>query len=302
VKQVIVTGPSGFIGQHVVQHLLDAGWQVHGIARATSNTQYLRQAGMQVHDCDLPSADILQQVGVVDAVVHCAAAYGRDATNVSSVVKTNVLLPLRWLEAAVSAQVRMFIHLDTCFSLSYPYLRPYTLSKKQMVAWGSEIAGSSSTCFANLQLQHPFGPGDRAGKFIPWVIEQCLQVEQSVQLTEGTQKKDFVYVADVAGAVACLIDHRLELEPGFTEFPCGRGDAVPVRQFVETIHRIAASNAQLQFGAIPQRPGEPEISEADISALKRIGWSPEFTLEEGLRRTLAVTQEQSHGKRRLQTP
>ena len=146
-KQVIVTGPSGFIGQHVVQHLLDAGWQVHGIARATSDVDQLCQAGMQVHACDLPPADVFQQVGAVDAVVHCAAAYGRDSSNVSSVVETNVLLPLRWLEAAVSAEVSMFVHLDTCFSLSYPYLRPYTLSKKQMVAWGAEIAGTSGICF-----------------------------------------------------------------------------------------------------------------------------------------------------------
>ena len=294
-KQVIVTGPSGFIGQHVVQHLLDAGWQVHGIARATSDVDQLCQAGMQVHACDLPPAEIFQQVGAVDAVVHCAAAYGRDSSNVSSVVETNILLPLRWLEAAVSAEVSMFVHLDTCFSLSYPYLRPYTLSKKQMVAWGAEIAGTSGICFANLQLQHPFGTGDRAGKFIPWVIEQCLKSPEPIKLTEGTQKKDFVCVTDVARAVTCLIDHRQKLEPGFAEFPCGRGDAVTVRQFVETIHVIAQSNAELQFGAISQRPNEPEISQADITALSQLGWSPQSSLEDGLRQTIAAVKKSLSG-------
>lgn len=285
-KQVIVIGASGFIGQHVVRHLIEGGWQVHGVVRATSDVDELCQAGMQAHACDIEPMEIIRKFGEVDAIVHCAAAYGRETTGISSVVETNVLLPLRWLVAAVTVQVKIFIHLDTCFSLSYPYLRPYTLSKKQMVAWGAEITNSSSTCFANLQLQHPFGPGDRPGKFIPWVIEQCLQSEQPVKLTEGTQKKDFVYVADVAEAVTCLVDHRNTLESGLAEFQCGRGDSVTVRQFVETIHRFAESAAELQFGAISQRANEPEISQADLSALNRLGWSPQTSLEDGLKKTI----------------
>lgn len=225
-----------------------------------------------------------------DAIVHCAAAYGRQSDSHASLLDANVLFPLELFDHARANSTRTFIYLDTCFTLDYPYLRPYTLSKKQMVQWGQLTPEDGTLRFINLQLQHPFGPGDRDGKFVPWLIKQCLS-SGTIDLTAGTQAKDFVYVSDVADAIHDLLLAESTLAPGFHEFECGRGEAVPVREFVEAVHRLTDSNARLNFGALPTRENEIMFSCANTSPLCDLGWRPKVSIEQGLTETIDSIRE-----------
>ena len=143
----------------------------------------------------------------------------------------------------------------------------------------------------NLKLQHPFGPNDGQGKFVPWLIEQFLSNVDSIDLTSGGQEKDFIYVADVVDALVTLAEQGGKLSEGFCELSCGRGSAESVRSFVELIHNCAQSDSELNFGALPDREGEPPLSVADISELQTLGWNPETSLEEGVRLTVQWHRE-----------
>ena len=178
------------------------------------------------------------------------------------------------------------LHADTCFTPSYQYLRPYTLSKKQLAAWGRTLADGTATRFVNLVLQHPYGPGDRPGKFVPGMIRECLDSTGDIALTLGEQRKDFVYAGDVAAAFLAVLNNLDKLPPGGTDLECGTGAAVSIREFVEAIHRLTASRATLRFGALPYRAGEIMLSEANPTALRALGWAPTVSLEDGLWRTL----------------
>ena len=83
----------------------------------------------------------------------------------SKLSEDNTLFPLGLLERAVAKKVPAFINTDTCFTTDYKYLRPYTLSKKQLVQWGQILTEGTNTKFVNFVLQHPYGPGDRPTKF-----------------------------------------------------------------------------------------------------------------------------------------
>ncbi|MEQ8848765.1 NAD(P)-dependent oxidoreductase [Botrimarina sp.] len=292
----VVTGATGFLGGVVARRLAAEGHQVLAPCRFGSETARLGGAHGGVTVLPLRSlGDIGEAVDPlgqepIDGVLHFAVEYGRDAS-AAQVVRTNVGSSVALLEWAMGRRVGVFVNADTCFTPDYPYLRAYTLSKKQFVAWGQTLCDADApTRFVNLVLQHPFGPGDRPGKFVPWIIERCLNDTGPIDLTAGDQEKDFIYAGDVAEACQTVLAHREALPPGATSFEVGRGEALTVRRFVETIHRLCESKATLNFGALPKRPGEPPRSVANIEPLERLGWSPSTTIEQGVRLTVEAAR------------
>jgi nucleoside-diphosphate-sugar epimerase len=118
------------------------------------------------------------------------------------------------------------------------------------------------------------------------MIQECLDSTGEIALTPGEQRKDFVYVGDVVAAVLTVLEGLDRLPPGPTDLECGTGEAVSIRGFVETVHRLTASRATLRFGALPYRENEIMLSQANPGDLRALGWEPRTTLEAGLRAIL----------------
>ena len=66
----------------------------------------------------------------------------------------------------------------------------------------------------------------------------------------------------------------------------GSGKPHTIRHFVESIHSLTGSGTLLKFGAVPYRDNEIMESRSDISFLKKLGWEPRVTLEEGIRKMI----------------
>ena len=183
----VVTGATGFIGSHLVRALVDRDWVVHGLKRENSAMDLVSDiSGIHWHDLDnTPLDDTWDSIGEADVVFHLATQYGRNEELTSEVVETNLMFPLTLLEQAEKRNVPLFIATDTCFPPGYPYLRSYTLSKKHFAQWGKVWAEKTSRKFVNLVLQHPYGPGDREGKFVPWIVSQCQNNVAEIELTSG---------------------------------------------------------------------------------------------------------------------
>jgi nucleoside-diphosphate-sugar epimerase len=64
------------------------------------------------------------------------------------------------------------------------------------------------------------------------------------------------------------------------------------------IHALSGSRTRLDFGAIPHRPHEVMFSQADLTAMRRLNWSPQYDLQTGLSRTIAWWRV--HKEERLQ--
>lgn len=290
-KTVLMTGVSGYLGSHLARALLERGYRVVALKRRSSSLHRIQSLLPDIILHDLEGLDFSVPMlahGTINAVIHTATCYGRHAESVSQISEANTAFPLRLLEAAIDAKVPLFVNTGTSLD---KYLNPYALSKQQFAEWGRYFATQRQIRFLNARLEHFFGPDDDDSKFTTHVIGSCIRNVPELELTAGEQKRDFIYIDDVVSAYLAVLGSGEALGGGFVEFDIGSGVAVSIREFAETVRRMTHSQTRLNFGAVPYREGEVMFAQADISPLKRLGWNPVYTLEQGLQLAIEGAKE-----------
>jgi nucleoside-diphosphate-sugar epimerase len=287
-ETVLLTGGTGFLGSYLVHDLLKSNYRVIVLKRSTSNTWRIDDVCNRIscYDIDktgLETAFIDQHI---DVVIHTACCYGRSNEKTSTVVDTNVMLGLKIFELADRFNTDTFFNTDT---LLHKYLNVYSLSKRHLVEWLKQLSGRVRV--VDMKLEHLYGPKDAGEKFIPWIIEQLKQNKDKVELTEGKQKRDFVFVTDVVSAYLTVLRQREGLSR-FREFDVGTGEPITVRQFVTELteqykKRNPENNTVLEFGSVPYRENEMMGVTVDISPLKNTGWEPKVFFSDGINSLLA---------------
>ena len=131
-----------------------------------------------------------------------------------------------------------------------------------------------------------FGPNDDTYKFHNYVIEQCLNNIFQIETTPGEQKRDFIYIKDVVSAYLLLLDKASQQKNFYQEYELGSGKAISMREYLEIVKKLTQSQTEFKFGAKPYRDNEVMFSEANLSALQKLGWSPQYTIKEGLEETI----------------
>jgi nucleoside-diphosphate-sugar epimerase len=222
-----------------------------------------------------------------EVVIHTACSYGRNGESCVQLVDSNIRLGVVVADSLLhTGHPVTIINAGTCLS---PTVSMYALSKFQFAQWGRAIAtqAGSAVRFVDILLQHYYGPGNGPTNFISHVISSCRNNVPSLELTEGTQERDFIYIQDVVSAVAMIAERHSQLESVAT-FEVGSGTSSTIRHTVETIHRLTHSTTQLRFGVINYRTNEPMLCRANLDAISQLGWKPTYDLETGLQETLAL--------------
>jgi CDP-paratose synthetase len=287
-KSILLTGSTGFLGSSLARHWMRAGYKVYALIRSTSNTARIKDLldGIQLYryNCD---GDVLSAItGIApDYIIHTACSYGRAGESLVEIFDVNVRLGLLLLDGAKLLDKEVvFVNAGTILD---PAVSSYAMTKQNFSALGALHAKQSGTSikFINVSLQHMYGPGDDKTKFTTHVISSCLANVERLQLTSGTQKRDFIFIDDVVSAYDAILSSVGSIAE-FENIEIGSGTAVPVRQFVELAHSLTSSQTLLDFGVVPYRINEAMLFQADISRMLSFGWAPATSLKEGIQITI----------------
>jgi UDP-glucose 4-epimerase len=298
VDTVAITGGSGFIGSHVTDALLDAGYRV----------RVLDKRAPQRGDADWANVDVLDQdaltkaVRGTSAIFHLAAMADVNDILVAPVesVALNTVGTVRVLEAARAAEAGRVILASTVWV--------YAASTKAIVdettafepetdrhIYVSTKVASEMMCrdyltlygrpYTVLRYGIPYGPRMRDNCVAAAFFKRAFRGEALLIDGDGLQERFFVYVGDLARA------HVLALNPIAENrtYNLDGDEPVSIRRIAETV-RDLVGNVEVTFG--PPRPGDLKARVVSTDrAREELGWIPRVSFGEGMRRTLAWYSE-----------
>ncbi|MDE6968729.1 MAG: NAD-dependent epimerase/dehydratase [Eubacterium sp.] len=294
--RILLTGATGFVGSHILKALLADHHSVCILIRKYSKPDRIRDV---IENCPVYSLDtaVPEQIfgeNQIDCVVHCATCYGRNHREYMQNMTSNMLFPMELLCCAVDHGVKYFMNTDTFFCKQIVresdldrdvYMSGYTLSKMQFRQWGRVLASEYGIRFVNMKLEHVYGEDDSVGKFIPYVVNQCRNNVPVIKLSSGMQKRDFIHISDVTDAYRTVISGlQNPAENNYVEYGVGTGRMRSLKEFVELIHTAVRSSTVLDWGKVNLRPGELMQSEADNSALIKLGWHAKIMEDSDIRK------------------
>lgn len=279
INNILITGATGYLGSALTRYFVQCGLKVLVLKRAGSNVSKLDEVANNITFVDIEDLDhdkFFQQNNI-DAIVHTAATYGRKGENLAEIYETNIVLPSKLLHFAILNKVKYFFYANTSLPSS---VNEYSLSKRQF----SDILKLKSNLIKviDIELQYFYGPFDDDTKFVSYIIAQLQANVQKINLSPGTQVRDFIYIDDVVSAFYVLIEHADQF-PNYTVIPLGSGKGITLKDLVILIKDLYPnSKTELDFGALPLRENEVMYSVADTSELNNIGWKPKVSLNQGL--------------------
>jgi UDP-glucose 4-epimerase len=192
------------------------------------------------------------------------------------------------LEAARRAGVGRFLYAasSSCYGIPDVYPTPETAPARPQYPYAlSKLLGEQCVLHwshvyrlpaVSLRLFNVYGPRSRTsgtyGAVFGVFLAQKLRGRPYTVVGDGTQSRDFTFVADVADAFVTAAQSTITGEV----FNVGAGAPVSVNRLVELLEGEVVH--------VPKRPGEPDRTHADIRKIQRgLGWRPKVSIEEGVR-------------------
>lgn len=291
---ILLTGGSGFLGSALAKALQVEGHQVSLLLRASSSLTRLKSVEHRFAVRRFENATEISNAikeTKPNVVIHTACSYGRSNETDLEVLEANFVYGAKILQflSQFGGPVK-FINVGTPLPSN---VSVYALSKNSFVEWGKAIAQKpkSKIKFLNILLQHMYGEGDDPTKFTTKIIQACQSRQAELGLTQGLQRRDWIYIDDVVGAFLAILKNVDQFGVS-DEVEVGTGVALTVREFAETVKKLTGSKTRLLFGDIPYRENEPMLCKANLLRMNSLGWKPLFDLETGLLKTLALEQTQ----------
>lgn len=307
--KILVTGGAGFIGSHLTDAYLAAGHDVAVLDDLSRGSVSNVNPRARLYKGDIRDRDSVEQVFSAekpDAVNHHAAQIDvrRGVREPVFDASVNILGSITLIEAAVAHKVRRFVYISSAGATygepetlpvpeEYPTnpVTPYGISKHTVEHYLDMFSALYALPFVVLRYGNVYGPRQsskgEAGVFAIFCEQMLAGIRPSIY-GDGTKARDYVYVEDVVRA------NVLALERGTGEaFNIASG--APTTDY-EVFQRVRDSMGihNLEPEYAPRRPGEMERIYLDISkAQQLLGWSPHFSLEEGVRRTVQYYRQVS---------
>ncbi|MFP8952151.1 NAD-dependent epimerase/dehydratase family protein [Natrialbaceae archaeon A-arb3/5] len=296
ITTVLITGSSGTIGTALMQRLLSSGYEVYGLD--TIANRWEPSLNKRTFIADLTDKRELRDLPTeIDIIVHLGAhARVHRLVEEPKYALENLEMTFNILEQARQLDIPHFLfassrevygnndgivytegetNADRCES-------PYTASKMG----GEAMVQSYNNCYdlstCIVRFSNVYGRYDRSDRVIPQFIARSSQGEPLT--VYGAEKVlDFTYLDDCVDGVTSMIENFPKISGKTLNISSGRGASLI--ELAQEINEKTPQNSDITVE--PSRPGEVKRYVGDIStAQKLLGYDPEYSLSEGLEKTI----------------
>lgn len=301
-KNILVTGTTGFIGSVVTESLVNSGFQVIGIDNFQSSKKKYINPKIKFHYGDYGDISIIDKIfstEKVDCVFHFAAETTVDfsLTNPSQYFKNNVVNGINLLDIMLKHNCRNIIFSSTAATYGEPVYTPideghiqkpinsYGESKlmfEKILDWYHRAYGLRYNLFRYFNAAgaiENYGE-DRKHEthLLPLVLDSALNGKNNLKIfgndyttKDGTCIRDYVHVADIAAGHILGI-YNLEKNPA-GKYNLGSGDGFSILEVIKTVEEVIGNKVNYEIS--PRREGDPAVLVASNGhARSELGWNP----------------------------
>jgi UDP-glucose 4-epimerase len=296
----VVVGGSGFIGSHLVDRLVDVGWDVT-VLDLRERRYEPHPAGIRFIRGDLSQPYLVREALLgAEVVFHLAWATIHETSNrdPAADVRLNLIPSIHLAEACREANVRRLIFVssggtvygptrDEPISETHP-LEPvtaYGITKLAVEKYLEMFRYLLGLDYVILRPSVPYGPRQNPLAKQGAVAVFLYRVANGLPLViwgDGSVKRDYFYISDLVDA---LIDSTtVDLAGNPRIFNLGGGEAITLNQLVGLVERIVGRAARVEYSAA-RTFDAPHIDLETSRAEQALGWRPQVSLDQGLART-----------------
>jgi UDP-glucose 4-epimerase len=295
--KIIITGGAGFIGSHLAEFLINKGHKI--VIIDNLSTGRLSNIKSFKNRVKFVKADISKIGKWIDnfkntQVVYHLAALADIVPSIQNPKKyfdSNVVGTENIASAIIKHKVKKVIYSasSSCYGVpkNYPTLEteniepqyPYALTKNLGEQILMHYAKIYSFKVASIRLFNVYGTRSRTsgtyGAMFGVFLAQKLKNKPLTVVGDGKQKRDFTYISDVIQALYKVI----KIKKNFQIFNLGTGNPIAVNDIVKLLGCRSVN--------IPKRPGEPDLTSANITKIKKeLNWKPKISIKQGIKNLL----------------
>lgn len=288
-KKVLVTGANGFLGQHLISALSNRDYEIH----VTSMSGVFSSS----HQVTIHQTNLLNTEEHTELIKRIAPSY---LIHAAWFTKNghfwDAVENIDWLQATISLAKAFYEHggkrfLGVGSCAEYNWNKNGSSKELPNTFYGkikracfesiNKLAQHYQKEFAWGRVFFPFGPGEDRIRLMPYVITSLLS-SKVASCSHGRQVRDFLYVTDVADALAAILDNKVS---GAVDV--GSGKAIELRDVIMTIGKMLNGKELIKFGELDEPQHPIDFAVADIHRLKNeVGWTQKHSLNEGIKKTI----------------
>ncbi len=263
--RILVTGATGFVGQHLLPYLEKQGHEVYALVRPSTDGSKVYTNHLYVFEDDIEHLASYLLENHVDGIIHLASLYiaQHKPADIKNIVTSNVYLGTAVMEAAVKAGVKWFLNTGTIwqnynvepYSDRYCPVNLYAASKQAFMDMAKYYTEVSDIRFCTLKLCDTYGANDTRRKIFA-LFEQIAKSGECLKMSPGDQKLDIVHIDNVVRDFEALAEKLDKGEQLREEYVVSSGRQKSLKEIAkqyEIDHQVILN---IEWGGRPYRKRE----------------------------------------------
>lgn len=300
--RVLIAGGAGFLGSHLAERFVADGHDVHILDNFASglkqNIKNIREKITLMED----DVTLFRSDERYDIIVNFASRASRMEweKHPVDVALSNAIGSKNLIEIALSCNA-LYVYASSSEVYGDPKVIPTpedyvgcvsTTGSRSSYDEGKRFGDALTKAYERqyglrniiIRFFNTYGPrmrgGDLYGRVVDRFIQQAMHNEPITVYGDGSQTRSFTYVSDTIDGVITAISRGM----GGEVYNIGNDSETSVVDLAKLIKKLTKSSSEIYFTDLPEN--DPKRRAADITKMKKVGWSPKISLKEGIINTI----------------